>query len=191
MQEARNTGEVFTVSGSQIYYNDNFGWTTALHEIGHSLGIDHCFNKTDTMFITSTYSNGLTDRDINTISLLYDGIDKDTTPPDTFILRGHKSKINYAEFHVFAKDNLTPFANMACQYRIDDGNWINGPDQGLFYNWNQDRWMIQLENIQSGKHIFSVRAIDNAGNVDPTPATWTILVGDKPGLMKRVLFCLT
>ena len=37
----------------------------------------------------------------------------------------------------------------------------------------------KISGLSGGKHTFRVRAIDEAGNVDPTPAVWEWGVGRK------------
>jgi len=34
---------------------------------------------------------------------------------------------------------------------------------------------LKLENLKFGKHKIQVRAIDAAGNVDASPAKWTVI----------------
>jgi probable HAF family extracellular repeat protein len=87
----------------------------------------------------------------------------DTTPPDTQIVDGPGGwiRINGAAFTVSGSDAVTPTANLLYSYRLDNGPWSAFSGSTT----------IALTNLVEGPHTLAVAAKDEAGNVDPTPAT--------------------
>ena len=87
--------------------------------------------------------------------------DKDTTAPDTTINTGTPSftKSNSATFTFSSSAGSSTFE---CQL---DSEVYSSCTSGQTYN-----------SLSDGSHTFSVRAIDGAGNTDPTPASqrWTV-----------------
>jgi hypothetical protein len=68
----------------------------------------------------------------------------------------------------------------AFQCRVDHGSWYacgaaNGADR---YTGS-----THLKNLSEGKHTFEVRAIDGAGNTDPTPAKVKLIVDTHPPVL--------
>lgn len=59
----------------------------------------------------------------------------------------------------FTYENTADGTNVAFECRIDDGAWFPCPEGSY-----------TVAELAEGEHIFSVRAVDGAGNVDPTPA---------------------
>ena len=95
----------------------------------------------------------------------------DTTPPGTGILTGPAATVGLgAEILVefFGADNATPVLALAFECAIDFGPFglCSSPES--------------LQNLEAGSHTFRVRAVDLAGNVDPTPATRTFTVMAAP-----------
>jgi glycosidase len=84
----------------------------------------------------------------------------DTTAPDTTIDIGPSALSNSTS----ASFSFSSEAGSTFQCKLDSGDWL-GCTSGQGYN-----------NLADGSHTFQVRAIDQAGNVDPTSAsfTWTI-----------------
>jgi hypothetical protein len=84
----------------------------------------------------------------------------DTTPPDTTITKGpkKKSKKRKATFEFVSSE---PGSTFQCKLDKHDFAPCSSPD---------------AFKVKKGKHTFQVRAIDPAGNVDPTPAeqTWKV-----------------
>ena len=82
-------------------------------------------------------------------------INEDTNPPQTTIDKGPKRKTNGRATRIrFSSDE--PGSRFECRL-----------DRGKFKPCGSPR---QLKRLRKGKHRFAVRAIDRAGNVDPTPA---------------------
>ena len=86
----------------------------------------------------------------------------DTFPPDTGILKGPKKKTSKRHFK-FTFGGSEPGVTFECQ--LDDGGWeaCTSPHR--------------VKGLKRGKHVFAVRAIDAAGNPDPTPADrrWKVI----------------
>jgi hypothetical protein len=83
------------------------------------------------------------------------GKGKDTTPPDTKIVKGppkktHKTKVKF-------KFTSTE-AGSTFQCKLDRKPFKTCSSPKVY------------KKLKPGKHVFKVRAIDKAGNVDPTPA---------------------
>jgi 6-phosphogluconolactonase (cycloisomerase 2 family) len=91
------------------------------------------------------------------------GEEGDTTPPDTSITKGPKKKTKkkHAEFEFTASE---PGASFQCSV---DHKTFHACTSGF------------EDKVKKGKHDFEVRAIDAAGNVDPTPATYNWRVKKK------------
>lgn len=68
-----NIQRVIVQLGANRLYNDRL--KTAIHEFGHGLGLGHSFNNEDVMFYSTSQvpTPQLSNRDINTIKLLYSG----------------------------------------------------------------------------------------------------------------------
>ncbi len=79
----------------------------------------------------------------------------DTFPPDTGIRKGPKKK-TFKRHVKFEFGGSEPGVTFECQ--LDEGGWepCTSP--------------VKLKGLRRGKHVFAVRAIDAAGNADPTPA---------------------
>lgn len=90
----------------------------------------------------------------------------DTTPPDTTILTNpnNPSSSSSAGFTFFGSDDSTPSANLLFECSLE-----SAPFSACTSPQN-------YTNLSEGNHLFAVRAIDSAGNIDPTPAQffWTI-----------------
>jgi parallel beta-helix repeat protein len=107
----------------------------------------------------------------------------DSTPPDTEIVTGptDPSTSTAAQFSFEGVDNVTPLTSLAYECSLDGAAFASCASP------------LGFSGLGLGQHSFAVRAIDLAGNVDPTPAsaTWTIdapadttapdtSIGDKP-----------
>lgn len=62
-------------------------------------------------------------------------------------------------------DNTTPAASLVYDYRIDGGDWVRTRETS-----------VKTPTLYDGSHRFEVRAVDEAGNEDPTPAQTTFVV---------------
>jgi hypothetical protein len=88
----------------------------------------------------------------------------DKTPPNTTIYSkplNPSSKKNPAHF-IFSGNEIL---NYECQ--LDSGNFEKCTSP------------IYIKSLNEGSHTFKVRAIDEAGNIDPTPATYTWIINDE------------
>jgi hypothetical protein len=97
----------------------------------------------------------------------------DVTPPDTTIIDGPPSSTNqtYAQFEFSGSDTTSPGDYFECSL---DGAPFDASGCGSF------------GPLKAGTHTLAVRAVDEVGNVDPTPAlyTWTIdLTPPKPPIL--------
>ena len=94
----------------------------------------------------------------------------DATPPDTTLTATppNPSPSADAAFGFIGSDSGTGVALFEC--RLDSGAWATCASPKAY------------TGLSEGSHTFKVRAIDGAGNSDPTPAehTWTIAVPQPP-----------
>jgi hypothetical protein len=92
----------------------------------------------------------------------------DNTPPDTQITAGPSGPITdtSATFTVTGTDNLAPVARLQYAWRLDGGPY-SAFDPGT---------QIPLSGLTPGAHTFEVKALDLAGNEDPTPAQQSFTV---------------
>jgi LPXTG-site transpeptidase (sortase) family protein len=92
----------------------------------------------------------------------------DTVPPDTSITAtpANPSNSSSASFSFTGTDSGSGVASFECQL---DGGGFGACISPQNY-----------AGLADGSHTFDVRAIDNAGNIDPTPASYTWLVDTTP-----------
>jgi probable HAF family extracellular repeat protein len=90
----------------------------------------------------------------------------DKTPPTTALTAEPPAVTTdtTATFDFTGSDNVTPTSSLIFQASLDGGAYssVTGP--------------VTYAGLSAGVHTFQVRAIDQAGNIDPAPATfsWTI-----------------
>jgi hypothetical protein len=86
----------------------------------------------------------------------------DTTPPDTSITAGPTGwiKVLSATFSWTGSDDVTAAANLVYSWKLDAGAW----------SVYSSATSTTLTGLTEASHTFYVRAKDEAGNVDPTPA---------------------
>jgi alpha-tubulin suppressor-like RCC1 family protein len=85
------------------------------------------------------------------------GGSEDTTPPDT-VIQSAPSNPTSSTTAIFTFGCSEPGCTFQC--RLDGGVWeFCSSPKGY-------------SGLQDGAHVFSVRALDLAGNMDPTPAVW-------------------
>lgn len=91
-------------------------------------------------------------------------IDKDRSSPDTKIISGPTGKIsvNTVEISWTGSDETTDKSNLLFSYKLE------GYDLG-WSSWSKTIKKLYY-NLQDGKYIFKVKAKDEAGNIDPSPA---------------------
>ncbi len=87
----------------------------------------------------------------------------DLTPPNTIIKTTVPAATNTGTANFILSS--TESGKFECQ--LNDQNWKTCPAD------------YQLKNLVSGEYLLSVRAIDLAGNIDPTPATYSWLIDKK------------
>src|SRR5829696_8299307 len=94
----------------------------------------------------------------------------DTVAPNTTIDAKPNDPSNNASpsFTFTGTDNVTSAANLTFECKLDTGNY------GSCTSPNS------LSSLSGGSHTFYVRAIDEAGNVDATPASYTWTVDTTP-----------
>jgi hypothetical protein len=102
----------------------------------------------------------------------------DTTPPVTSISSGPSSSTTAttAAFSFSGTDNVTPAGSLTFQCSLDGAAYVSCTSPKAY------------SGLSVGSHTFNVKATDQAGNTDPTPAsqTWVItsttaVVGDLDG----------
>src|SRR5215203_4339174 len=93
---------------------------------------------------------------------------RDTTPPDTSITDGPSGTINQdsATFTFTGSDDATATADLRYSYNVDGGAWSTPTTSTS----------VSLTGLGAGSHTFYVRAVDQANNVDPTPASQSFTV---------------
>ncbi len=98
------------------------------------------------------------------------GNNQDTTPPNTIITSGPTQDWphNFAVFHWSGSDNQTSLDDLVYRYMLvgRDNNW----------SYETSGTMAEYANLENGVYTFKVKAIDQAGNEDPTPAMLTFNV---------------
>ena len=94
----------------------------------------------------------------------------DTVPPDTTITGNptNPSNSTSATFTFTGSDNVTAAGSLTFQCQIDSGGFSSCTSPRTF------------TGLADGSHTFQVRAIDGAGNQDPTPASYTWVVDAAP-----------
>ncbi|MEM0493365.1 MAG: triple tyrosine motif-containing protein [Candidatus Thermoplasmatota archaeon] len=88
----------------------------------------------------------------------------DNTPPETFIVSPQNNTIHYNNVTVIwnGQDNYTPQERLLYSYKLEplDDTWSD------WSNHTRKRY----DDLHNGSYTFLVKAKDEAGNVDPTPA---------------------
>ena len=94
----------------------------------------------------------------------------DTTPPDTTITSNPPNPTNNfsATFGFTGSDIVTAAGSLTFECQLDGGGF-SSCSSTTTYN-----------GLLSGSHTFQVRARDQAGNTDPTPASYTWIVNAPP-----------
>jgi hypothetical protein len=100
----------------------------------------------------------------------------DTHAPDTFIISHppNPSASTATEFTFTGTDDLTPVNQLRYEFRH------SAPPDPATTNWSLCTSPLRFDNLSRGLHVFEVRALDLAGNLDPTPAAFTWTIDTKP-----------
>ena len=95
-------------------------------------------------------------------------VDVDATPPDTAITSGPSGFITASSVDITftGTDNVTPADRLSFSHNLDGGAWSG---------WSA-LTATALSGLSNGAHTFSVKAMDEAGNEDPTPAEIMFIV---------------
>ena len=86
---------------------------------------------------------------------------QDTEPPETYITTGPAAwhALFSTVFHFDGRDNETDSANLLFSYSIDGSEWSEFTSETVVDFW-----------LETYFHEFEVVAMDESGNIDPTPA---------------------
>jgi hypothetical protein len=137
---------------------------------GQSQNVTIVFTPTDgggvSKSVSLSTSVGVFDRTVTGAGAI------DTTPPETSITSGSTGTItiNNATFNWTGTDNITTTPNLVYAYRLDpiEPNFSAfGAATSKTYN-----------DLSNGNYTFYVKARDQAGNEDPSPATRSFTVGN-------------
>jgi len=92
----------------------------------------------------------------------------DSVPPDTAITSGPSGFITASSVDITftGTDNVTPADRLSFSHNLDGGAWSG---------WSA-LTATALSGLSNGAHTFSVKAMDEAGNEDPTPAEIMFIV---------------
>jgi len=99
---------------------------------------------------------------------------QDTTPPDTIITTMPDKTINYSKvtFQWTGSDDTTPTSNLTYSY------YLRGYDTG--YSPSTPDTTKTYTDLPAGSYTFYVKSRDEAGNIDPTPATTEFTIAIAP-----------
>jgi hypothetical protein len=94
----------------------------------------------------------------------------DTTPPETYILSGPEEGAilsdNDVVFRVDGWDKITSYLDLLYSYRLEG---YDPPE--VWSDWkHSDVWGWKYTALPNGEYTFMVKAKDEAGYIDPTPA---------------------
>lgn len=101
------------------------------------------------------------------------GVSGDTTPPDTSLLSYPGSEVTgnaltvEVTFLWSGSDNITSASNLVYSYLLE------GYESG-WSSWSSGT--SKTYTVPMGNYVFEVKARDEAGNIDATPAEWTFQV---------------
>ncbi len=97
-------------------------------------------------------------------------IEKDNNPPDTHIIIAPPSdtKKRGVSFEWSGEDDVTPKNKLLYSYILE----------GYTTNWSEWTYntSVTFSSLPNGNYVFKVRAKDEAGNVDTTPAIYNFTV---------------
>ncbi|NWF77845.1 MAG: Ig-like domain-containing protein [Chloroflexi bacterium] len=164
MDSSTITTDSFTLAGSAVsgtvtYDPETY---TATFTPGANLDYDHEYTATLSTDITDEAGNPLAEP--YTWSFTSESAPADTTPPNTEVTSGPSGTIDYDDviFTWTGVDNVTPTSGLVYSYYLQgyDSDWSA---------WTSDTTK-QYTDLPDGDYTFKVKAKDQAGNTDPTPA---------------------
>jgi hypothetical protein len=166
----------FEESVSSVGQNGNSGWKYWEYTFSGLTGtgqfhIEARIHNTGDSSASPTSAIGLDDVKTST------GV-PDTTAPDTSITSGPNGPTNNTAptFTFSGSDNVTTTANLKFQYRLDSGGWST----------TSPSTTATPTGLSEGAHLFEVRAVDEAGNVDASPAQRSFTVDTTAPKVDRV-----
>ena len=132
----------------------------------------NCVPASGSLFGLGTTTVNCTSKDAanNTGSASFTVTVVDTTAPDTTITSNPPNPSNSfsATFAFTGSDIVTAASNLTFECQLDGGGFASCTSTTTY------------NGLISGSHTFEVRARDQAGNTDPTPASYTWMVNAPP-----------
>jgi probable HAF family extracellular repeat protein len=124
---------------------------------------------------TTTVNCSATDTNGNSANGSFKVTVKDTTPPETTITSGPSGPTNDTTptFSFSGSDNLSQAANLLYSYKVDSGQWSA-------YSSETSVTLGGASGLSAGLHTFYVKAKDEAGNEDASPAQQSFTVDTPP-----------
>jgi hypothetical protein len=103
------------------------------------------------------------------------GTGDDTTPPETTITTSVPEFTDFPDMTIeyTGSDDVTPAGSLVFSHSVDNGSWSA---------WSTDT-SAYITGLSDGAHTFEVKARDEAGNVDPTPADASFTVDTTPPVL--------
>jgi len=161
--------------------NTNSGWS-AYYSSGTPKTLSHTYSQTgyyQIAVITWDIDDMASDSSYHWIAI---GLPPDVTPPNTSITSGPSGTITYNDvtFTWTGSDNVTPVDHLRYSFKLDgfDGSWSSW-SMATSHTYN---------DLPDASYTFNVKARDESGNVDPTPAQRSFTVAVPPTL-ERALMC--
>jgi Bacterial Ig-like domain len=127
---------------------------------------------THTYYATATDTAGNVSDPSNPVTVV---VDADTTPPDTSITSGPKAATNDTTptFTFSGTDDVSPKANLLYSYKVDSAEWSA-------YSSETSVTLGDTSGLSDGSYTFYVKAKDEAGNEDGSPAQQSFRVDTAP-----------
>lgn len=153
-------------AGCNFYENFNNMAEVATHELGHVLGLGHSANADATMYYRAHWDGrgaALRTDDMDGLRAIYPALD--STPPESEILTGPTGTITAtsASFTWTGSDDQTPVGSLVYATRLDPLEAVFSAFEGA-----TDR---TFSGLSPGAYTFYVKAKDQAGNEESTPAS--------------------